>query len=383
MLDRRSFLTAAGLAAASALLPRVAFAQEKKKRKTKRVVFVAFAGGVRTKDTFGAPENVPNLLKIAKEGVILPHVQTRNIGHYGSALALFTGQLEEKIAKENERSGLPTVFEYVRKQRSLDARDVWLATSGGDKQLNYAYGIHPEYGSKYGARLVAGEGLLAADWRPLVEKFGRPKAADPKEQAKLDELSRALQPAALEKDPGSPGDTADADALRRLEKLVLDEVSGGNATLMGTGAGDARAIRMAKAILTTFRPVLTGVALSNADVAHGSVPAYFEVVKRNDAELGALWAAVQGDPELKGSTSIIIVPEFGRDAAPNQRNGLDHADNSPDMVQVACVAAGPDFRQGAVVQEEVRATQLCPTICELLGASADKVKEKPIHSIFA
>src|SRR5581483_7855797 len=102
-LDRRHFLKLAGLTAASLanpLAPRFAFAQAK--RKTKRVILVALAGGVRTRDTFGTPENVPNLLKIAKEGVILPRVAARNLGHYGSALALFTGGIEEKVAKEND-----------------------------------------------------------------------------------------------------------------------------------------------------------------------------------------------------------------------------------------------------------------------------------------
>ena len=389
-LDRRDFLRLAGLTAGAHLLgthlvPGRALAQERTvahRHKTKHVIFVAFAGGVRSRDTIGTPENVPNLMKIAKEGVILTRLGTRYLGHYGSALALFTGQAEEKAAKDPDRSSLPTMFEYVRKQQSLDARQVWLATSGGDQQLNYAYGSDPEYGARYGASLVGGDGLFNSDWKGLTDKFGRPKTEDPKERERVDELQRALEPPVA---PPADDDSAASDEAtrRRVERTVLDEIGGATATLTGTGAGDARAIRAAKSVILAYRPALVAIALSNADVAHGSAGAYIEVLKRNDQEIGALWQAVQSDPELKGTTTLIVCPEFGRDTNPNKSSGLDHADSSVDLLEVACFAVGPDFRREAVIRSEGRTTQLCPTICELLGVEATKTKEKPIREMFA
>lgn len=381
-IDRRRFLGLAGLAGAASLLglPSLALAQEKKKRRTKHVIFVAFAGGVRSKDTIGTPENIPNLMKIAKEGVVLTRVGARNVGHYGAALALFTGQVEEKVAKESERSALPTVFEYVRKQQKLGPDKVWLATSGGDTQLNYAYGADAEHGARFGASLVGGDGLFCSDFKGLTDKFGRPKAEDPKERDRIDELQRALESPAL---PSEGEGALDEATRKQVERAVLAEVGGSTALLTGTGAGDARAIRAARGVLLAFRPALLGIALSNADVAHGSAGAYVEVIRRNDQELGALWQAVQADPELKGTTTLLVCPEFGRDANANARQGLDHTDQSPDLAEVACIAVGPDFRRDAVVRTECRTTQLCPTICDLLGAEATRVKERPIRELFA
>ena len=53
-------------------------------RKTKRVVVIAFAGGVRTKETFGSPGNIPNLQAMADEGVLYPRLRTANLGHFGA-----------------------------------------------------------------------------------------------------------------------------------------------------------------------------------------------------------------------------------------------------------------------------------------------------------
>jgi hypothetical protein len=393
-LDRRGFMKLASLTALSASIPSLAFADDKKKTqqkaaaasryKTKRVIVVAFAGGVRSRETIGAPENIPNLMKIAQEGVILPHVATRNVGHYGAAMSIFTGQIEEKGIRENERVESPTVFEYVRKQRELAAKDVWLSTSGGDQQLNYAYGTHADYGAAYGANLIGGDGVFNSEFKDLLQHFGRPRTDDGKERSKLDDLRHALDQDALKKRvKGSDEIQNDPDTKSRIEKFILDELTGSTTNITGPGSGDARAIRIAKNILGVFRPTLLGIALSNADVAHGSFNGYVEVVRRNDQELGALWAAVQADPELKGTTSLFVLPEFGRDHDLNQRQGLDHGDSSKDLSEIACFAIGPDFKQNQVVTDEVKWTQVCPTVCELLGAQSDKTKEKKLETIFA
>jgi hypothetical protein len=390
-LDRRHFLKVAGVTALSAALPPIAFADDRKKKnaaeryKTQRVIVVAFAGGVRSRETIGSPDNIPNLMKLAQEGVILPHVATRNVGHYGAAMSIFTGQVEEKGIRENERVESPTVFEYVRKQRSLEAKDVWLSTSGGDQQLNYAYGTNADYGAKFGANLIGGDGVFNAEFKGLLEHFGRPRTDDKKERERLDALRAALDDSQVKnRVKGTDAEVAnDPQTRSRIEKFILDELTGSTTNLTGPGAGDARAIRIAKNILGVFRPTLLGIALSNADVAHGSFNGYVEVIRRNDQELGALWAAVQADPELKGTTSIFVLPEFGRDHDLNQRQGLDHGDSSKDLSEIACIAAGPDFKQNQVVTDEVRWTQVCPTVCELLGASSEKTKEKKLEAIFA
>ena len=97
-------------------------------RKTKRVVFIAFAGGVRTKETFGTPANVPNLQAMADEGVLYTRMRTANLGHFGATMSIFTGISEARGIRDNTRGPDPTLFEYLRKDLGLAGSDVWITT---------------------------------------------------------------------------------------------------------------------------------------------------------------------------------------------------------------------------------------------------------------
>ena len=95
-MRRREFLKGAALAgagvAAGAVLgqPSAAFAKGKTYA-TQHVVVIEMAGGVRSRECIGTPSNVPNLMRMAEKGVVLPSVRAANLGHYGAALAIFTG----------------------------------------------------------------------------------------------------------------------------------------------------------------------------------------------------------------------------------------------------------------------------------------------------
>ena len=79
MWNRRDFLKAAGLGAISAAIPpwllagrALAAPNQPADVKTKHLVFIALAGGVRSKETILAPGNVPNLMKLAERGILAP-----------------------------------------------------------------------------------------------------------------------------------------------------------------------------------------------------------------------------------------------------------------------------------------------------------------------
>lgn len=389
---RRTFLRSAaglgvGIAAASLLGPvrgALAAPAEPKapKYKTKRVIVVAFAGGVRQRDVIGTPQNSPNILRIAKRGTVLTSVKAANLGHYGAALAIFTGCPEAQGIRENARGESPTLFEYLRKHANLPAHEVWLSTSAGAQTVNFAYGTHPDYGAKYGANLISTDGLFNADFRDLIGSFGNVSVPSGDEAARVEKLAKSLDPSWIE---GAKADDFANDPSQnlRIQRYILEELRGDTAAITGPGAVDAKSIRVARNLLRLFRPKVIGVVLQNADVAHGSYNSYLEVIRRNDAEVGLLWDAVQADTELRDTTSIFILPEFGRDAALNQRNGLDHGDGSEDLHRVFCVAAGPDFKQDKIIQRPADAFDLCPTIAELFETKTEFARGKSIRPIYA
>ena len=354
-----------------AKLPRCA------ERKTERVVLVAFAGGVRTKETFGTPANVPNLVSMADEGVLYTRMRTANLGHYGAALSIFTGISEARGIRDNSRGPDPTLFEYLRKDLGLDASDVWITTSGGAQQANYAFGLHPDYGPRYGATTLDGDGIFNKEFRSLLARFERPRAMPDDEKAALDALRRSMAGA-------GDGDAArEAENLARIEEYILNELTRGTSDISGAGAGDAKALRLARNLLSIFKPKVTAVVLQNADTAHGSFNGYQEVIRRNDAAIGELMTAIREDYELAQTTSVFVMPEFGRDRDLNSRRGLDHGDGSDDLRYVTCLAWGPDFGRGRVVKDEGRVIDVTPTICDLFGASAKQSKGSRLKGLFA
>ncbi|MBI3270599.1 MAG: twin-arginine translocation signal domain-containing protein [Planctomycetes bacterium] len=388
-LNRRDFLklsgaTAGALAAAPAIGLRSIAAEPGAASggfKATHFVFVSMAGGIRSRETIGTPANIPNIMRLAKEGVVLPHVKAQNVGHYGASLSCYTGITEIMGIRENQRGNHPTIFEYIRKQRGFSANQIWLSTSNGNQQLNFAYGLDKDYGAPFGANVISGDGLFNAEFKDILDKFGRPKGNDA--EAKLvEKLQAGMDPAQLSRVKGE-GLTNDPATVKRIEKFILDEISQNAPKVTGPGTQDAKAVRIGLNILRVFKPVFLGVALNNADIAHGSFNGYVDVIRRNDDEIGKLFDAIQADPDLKDKTAIFIMPEFGRDKDLNQRNGLDHGDNSEDLKRVSLVAYGPDFKKGKTIDTPYESTDVCPTMAHIFGVKAERSRAKVMTDIFA
>jgi hypothetical protein len=343
---------------------------------------VAFAGGVRNRETIGTPANVPNLMRIAKSGVLFPNVRSSNLGHFGAALSIFTGIGEPQGIRENDRGDYPTLFEYLRKQLGLGANDVWLSATGGVQQQNYTHSYHRSFGAPFGANLISSDGIFNSEFQAILASFGKVRAPSEAEADILAKLRRSLS----EEFRGRGGPTSELnspEALRSIEKFILEELNQGTSRITGPGAGDAKTMRVGGNLFRGFKPKVLGVVLQQHDVAHASFNTYVEVIRRTDEERGRLWDGIQADPALRATTSIFILPEFGRNKDLNERNGLDHGDGSPDINVISLVAAGPDFKRDQVIRKDVQAVDVCPTVCDLLGARAEMAKGKVLRDAFA
>ncbi|MDB2576836.1 DUF1501 domain-containing protein [Planctomycetota bacterium] len=343
--------------------------------KTKHVVLVIMAGGVRSRETFGSPKQIPNLVQLADEGVLFTRLRTANLGHFGASMSIVTGISEARGIRDNSRAPDPTLFEYVRKDLGLAASDVWVTTSGGAQQVNYAYGLHADYGQKYGATTLDGDGIFNEEFKGIVSKLGTPRPLAGSDAERVAELRRVLR-------GGGPPSAAEVSRAR-VERYILEELGRGVTGMTGAGAGDAKAIQLARNLLSVFRPRMIGVVLQQADIAHGSFNGYTEVIRRNDAAIGELVAAIRGDETLRDSTAVVVLPEFGRDADLNSRRGLDHGDGSDDLRFVHGVAWGPDFKRGKVVNDDRRTIDVMPTIADLFGADPRHAKGSVLREIYA
>ena len=289
---------------------------------------------------------------------------------------------EARGIRENARGNDPTLFEYVRKDAGLPASQVWISTSGGAQQTNYSYGLHPEYGPTVGANTLDGDGIFNAEFKSLVEAYGRPRALEAEEQDLLKRLRAAIG-AGSPHARGSDVALNSPESAAKLEKYILDELTRGTADIRGANAADAKALRVARNLVTIFKPRLVSVVLQQADIAHRSFNGYTEIIRQNDAAIGELWNAVKADPELAETTAFVVLPEFGRDSDLNSRRGLDHGDGSDDLNWVSTVCWGPDFKRGQIVREDVRAIDVCPTVCRIFGADPRFARGKVLPRLYA
>ncbi|MFT7464471.1 MAG: hypothetical protein ACI9EF_002827 [Pseudohongiellaceae bacterium] len=398
-MSRRGLLRNAALLMAAGVGPGAAFARATAAvsargaiplagaRLTQRVVLVIFGGGVRSSETLGSG-NTPNLDRIAAAGVSLPRTAVQNIGHYGAASSIITGSWDVFGIRENGRSEKPTLFEIIRREAGLPASEVWLSTSGGDQETNYAYSTASGYGPAYGANLIGGEGIFNAEFKELVVGQGGLRSHDAAAEKTLSALRGAMETPLPIDDGGDGGGGGgglgnDPVAAARIEQYILEELRGDAAEITGLGANDAKAMHVARNLLAIFRPKLLTVTLRAPDVAHGSFNDYVTTIKRNDQELGLLFDAITGDASLAESTALFVLPEFGRDRDFNARRGLDHGDQSQELLSVNTVAWGPDFKSGVVERSAVRSIDVAPTIVSLFGGRMGARSGSPIKELFA
>jgi hypothetical protein len=312
-------------------------------------------------------------MRIAEQGVLYTRARATNLGHFGATLSIFTGISEARGIRDNTRGADPTLFEYLRKDLSWAANEVWVSTSGGAQEANVSYGLHPEYGARYGANTLDGDGIFNTDFKAILDAYGRPRQMPEAELALLQRMRSSIG--------GSPESSQAAESSARVERFLLDELKRGTQDLKGLGAADAKAFRVARNLMAVFSPRLLAVVTREADVAHGNFNSYVQVIRRNDEMLGELWDSVQADQDLAASTSFFILPEFGRDADLNSRRGLDHGDDSDDLNYVPLVCAGPGFARARVVQEEVRTIDVCTNVCALFGAEARYARGKRLPKL--
>src|SRR5262245_9443288 len=247
-MNRRSFLRAGAFGlSAFGLAPLGASASSARAGKPRRVIVVAMAGGIRTRETLGTQANVPNLMRIARQGVIYPRTRATTLGHFGATLSIFTGISDARGIRDNTRGTDPTLFEYLRKDLGLGSNDVWVSTSGGVQEANVSYSLHPDYGARYGANTLDGDGIFNAEFKSLLDAYGRPREMDGRESVLLEKMRASIGD---EKSGGKEG----ADAASSVERFLLDELRRGTQDLKGIGAPDAKAFRVARNLLAVFRP---------------------------------------------------------------------------------------------------------------------------------
>ena len=365
--SRREFLRAAGLTLGSTL-SRSPF-RAARVAKEKKVVVVTFGGGARDQETFApeGQENIPNMMReLIPRAAFFTHVVNRGIlGHYVATASLATGAYETinnfaAIPPEN-----PTAFEYYRKDRKRPSSDAWVvAPSNGFNRIGESN--HRSYGQGLGARVILPKHLLkaamsggGADYEHLL----RDNYENPYYTPELENRDFELE------------------QLETILKLSATDFKSHAKTL---SSPDELSLYIVRQLIRQVAPSFLWITMHDIDVAHaGAYSLYVEGIRRTDRLCAELWKLLESEPGYSGKTTLLVLPDFGRDSDDDAGgNGFQHhRTGDPEARTTWLIAVGPGIREGVIYDRQVESIDLVPTLGAMLTFSPSFAQGKPIPEL--
>ena len=368
-LSKRRFLRAAGLSVAGSLLPRLSAGQRVNTRGPGQKIILTIFGGVRKQETF-SPEGLDNIPHLARDlgPESLFFLNTRNEGvtaHFNAVSSILSGNWQRVDDWGKRAPSTPTLFEYFRKDLGIPQSDVWVVAS--NKALTNLIGASSasDYGPGYGANVVFPKQLMiAAVEKALWEGRSGNMADRRKVQAELEAM---LQESNYEGLGWTVLDEADRlePRARQAVQDALAAFTQGN----GPTSGDELTFFISREIMRKFAPQLLVVILSDVESAHfGSYSMHVGGIRTADRLVYQLWQEVHANPEYRGKTTMVVVPEFGRDPDGSSTNGfLNHRSGEESCRNTWMMCLGAAVDRPRIVERPVRHIDLCPTLAHLLG----------------
>jgi hypothetical protein len=369
-LTRRDFLRdAAGLALGGALVGSGVLARAGIAPRNRKVVVITFGGGARDQETF-APQgqgNIPHLMnELIPQSSFFTQVVNRGIlGHYVATASLATGVYETINNFASLPPEHPTVFEYFRKDRKRPASDAWVvAPSNGFNRIGES--SHRSYGAGLGARVILPKHLLTAalssghsDYQHLLrDNYETPFYV-----------------------PELGGSDVELEQLENILNLSVADFKAHARTL---SSPDELSVYVVRQLMRQEAPSLLWITMHDIDVAHsGAYSLYIEGIRRTDRLCAEIWKVIQSEPEYAGKTTLLILPDFGRDSDEDSGgNGFQHHRTGDALSRTTwMMALGAGVRENVVFDRAMESTDLVPTIGAMLNFSPSLAQGRPIPEL--
>jgi hypothetical protein len=380
-LSKRRFLQLAGLSISNRILPGWLRAQEPAGRgAANKVIVVTFGGGVRYSETF-APEglhNIPRLTAMRPEGHFFRScVNSGVLSHFNSTASILTGNWQRVDDFGFQPPAGPTLFEHFRKQTGAGPTDAW-AVATNKSFASMGCSSDRAFGQPYGANVVLPKQLLLEAVQDVVKKGTASGVAD------REDVLRRLEGVLSEGYEGvgwtifQGGRKLDRQVRETLVRGLVEYINGPEAPT----SGDELTFFITREIMREFAPRLILVNFWDMDVAHwGSYSLYLNAITKTDRLTGMLWDEIQANASYRGKTTMLVLPELGRDGDQNTANGfLNHRSGDPSCRNMWLLAMGAGVPRGET-ERTVYHVDVAATAAELLGVKAGGLTGKPMGEL--
>ena len=368
--SKRRFLSAAGMLMAGLMLPKALADQVRRPPAgSGHKVVVIVVGGVRRDETF-SPEglvNIPHLsADLLPQSLFYRHARNEGVtAHFNAISSILTGNWQRVDDWGKLAPTTPTLFEQFRKGLGVDRSDTWVVAS--NKALTSLIGASSDsnYGSAYGANVVFPKQLML---QAVVDALREGRTANMADRGKVEaELQSAMEGANYEGLGWNVFDAAD-----RLDPRVRTTIQAAIASFVRSGgptSGDELTFFMTREVMRKFSPRVLVVAFSDVEAAHfGSYAMHLGGIRTADRLAWQLWQEVEANPDYRGKTTMVILPEFGRDPDGSSTNGFfNHRANTDSTRDTWMMTLGAAVDKPQIIERPIRHIDLCPTLANLLG----------------
>src|SRR5438132_3732505 len=181
--------------------------------------------------------------------------------------------------------------------------------------------------------------------------------------------------------PELAGNDFELQQLEVLLKLSVDDFKAHARTL---SSPDELSVYIARQLMRQVAPSLLWITMHDIDIAHaGTYSLYIDGIRRTDRLCAEVWKIIDSEPEYAGKTTLLILPDFGRDADDDPGgNGFQHHRTGDPLSRTTwLMAIGPAIRAGVVHDRADESLDLVPTLGAMLGFSPSLSKGKPMTEI--
>ena len=174
------------------------------------------------------------------------------------------------------------------------------------------------------------------------------------------------------------GRALDSKVRESLTRGLVEYINGPESP----ASGDELTFFITREIMREFSPRLILVNFWDMDVAHwGSYSLYLQAITRTDRLTGMLWDEVQSNPHYQGKTTMLILPELGRDGDQNAANGfLNHRSGDASCRDMWLLALGCGVSIGET-ERPIFHIDVAATAAEMLEVRMGAIAGRPLSEI--